>query len=371
MHSATPREDMATVVASPSWDGDVGARQRFELDDRFDKVLQKIRSLDNFKRFMLPPTKEEMIYVSSLGPIAIIIVTSSRCDAILIDQRATKIGREPVKLRPLPELEEKDIQNSVERLRQFGVDATMLAWLWDTAAGPILDDLKFTGPPESNDDWPHVWWIVTGQLSHLPIHAAGYHGTSCTVLNWVISSYSPSVKAMVHGRRKQIGVVTHFQDPLETNDNESLVSLSPSALLVAMDKTAGLSESANLKYAAEEVDMLATLCAEMNVQSVRPPAMRKEILKHIASCIVFHFVGHRRTDHTDPSRSCMLLQDWKEHPLTVADRRDSDLHQSSPFLGYLSACSTSVNSEDGLADEGIHLVNAFQLAGFRYVIGTL
>ncbi|PNP51842.1 hypothetical protein THARTR1_07611 [Trichoderma harzianum] len=57
----------------------------------------------------------------------------------------------------------------------------------------------------------------------------------------------------------------------------------------------------------------------------------------------------------------------------MADVRDSRLHEDPPFLAYLSACSTGANKNKAipLADEGIHLVSAFQLAGFRHVIGTL
>ncbi|KAH6984002.1 hypothetical protein EDB80DRAFT_591530, partial [Ilyonectria destructans] len=37
----------------------------------------------------------------------------------------------------------------------------------------------------------------------------------------------------------------------------------------------------------------------------------------------------------------------------------------------IGACSTGANEAERLADEGIHLVSAFQLAGFRHVVGTL
>lgn len=50
---------------------------------------------------------------------------------------------------------------------------------------------------------------------------------------------------------------------------------------------------------------------------------------------------------------------------------DLRLQENSPFLGCLSACSTGVNEADNLIDEGIHLVSACQLAGFRHVVGTL
>jgi CHAT domain-containing protein len=55
----------------------------------------------------------------------------------------------------------------------------------------------------------------------------------------------------------------------------------------------------------------------------------------------------------------------------VGDLRDSKIQETSPFLGYLSACSTGANKVDELVDEGIHLVSAFQLSGFRHVVGTL
>ncbi|KAL4899634.1 hypothetical protein BDW74DRAFT_183596 [Aspergillus multicolor] len=47
------------------------------------------------------------------------------------------------------------------------------------------------------------------------------------------------------------------------------------------------------------------------------------------------------------------------------------LWHQSPFLAYLSACSTGQNKHDNLLNESLHLINAFQLAGFQRVIGTL
>jgi CHAT domain-containing protein len=73
----------------------------------------------------------------------------------------------------------------------------------------------------------------------------------------------------------------------------------------------------------------------------------------------------------DPARSLLLLDDWQDHPLTVGDLRDLNMHENAPFLGFLSACSTSANERIDLIDEGIHIAGSLQLAGFRHVIGTL
>lgn len=73
----------------------------------------------------------------------------------------------------------------------------------------------------------------------------------------------------------------------------------------------------------------------------------------------------------DPSKSRLLLKDWKSNPLTVGDIRRTWIRQSSPFLAYLSARSTSANDGKSLTDEVIHMVSAFQLSGFRHVVGTL
>jgi len=50
---------------------------------------------------------------------------------------------------------------------------------------------------------------------------------------------------------------------------------------------------------------------------------------------------------------------------------DQSIQKNPPFLGYLSACSTTVNEVDALADKEIHIFSALQLAGFRHVVGTL
>jgi CHAT domain len=81
----------------------------------------------------------------------------------------------------------------------------MLGWLWDVIAEPVLERLRVSGPP-TDEEWPRVWWCVSGLLSFLPLHAAGHHHTrSDTVPKIVadrfISSYTPTIRSLAYSRR--------------------------------------------------------------------------------------------------------------------------------------------------------------------------
>ena len=222
-------------------------------------------------------------------------------------------------------------------------------------ANPILDALEFTGPPPGNK-WPRVWWIPTGPLSKFPIHAAGYHSkdSTRTVLDRVMSSYSSSIKAIIHGRSRRTPEATQ--------------SARREALLVAMQDTP---KNFTLPSAKKEVAMVHRLCNSMALHPVEPGRLKRDIMSHLPNSIIFHFAGHGYTDKLDPSQSHMLLEDWESDCLTVANLLQMNLREHSPFLAYLSACGTGKIDDERFFDESIHLISACQLAGFRHVIGTL
>ncbi|KAF3178671.1 hypothetical protein TWF788_007401 [Orbilia oligospora] len=339
----------------------------YDANIEFEEIINSIRSLPDFENFLLPPGIDELMGAACQGPIVVINVSSFRCDAFLIESS-------DIRSLHLPNLRKKDIERNVDFMKSMrsihalSLDvirqlSRMLEWLWDVAVNPILNELKFSAPP-LNDNWPRVWWIPTGQLSLLPLHAAGYHtqealngsgtapGKYNTTLDRVISSYSSSIKALLYSRQ---------------NSQTSKVGLDE-ALLVSMDKTPG---HPDLEYAAEEVNALANLLPSQipTVKLERPS--KQTILDSLKSCSIFHFAGHGESDPSDPSKSSLLVSDWQENPLTVDDLIESDFRQKSPVLAYLSACSTSNNSAEKLQDEAIHLVTACQLAGFKHVVGSL
>lgn len=109
----------------------------------------------------------------------------------------------------------------------------------------------------------------------------------------------------------------------------------------------------------------------MDLTCNQPPADKEHVILALRTCNMFHFAGHGSSHAVNPLQSRLLLNDWKHQPLTVADLLDINLSTMPPFLAFLSACGTGQILDNRSVDEGIHLTSAFQLAGFRHVIGTL
>jgi CHAT domain-containing protein len=83
---------------------------------------------------------------------------------------------------------------------------------------------------------------------------------------------------------------------------------------------------------------------------------------------IVHLACHGVSDWADPDSSHLLLHDHVEHPFTLGVVAKT--HLPGAALAYLSACETTQGTP-GLHDESIHITSAFQLAGYRHVIGTL
>lgn len=327
---------------SSSWQAQ--ANRRYEAGNELDELVADIRTRPGLDDFLCAPSEEETRAAARWGPIVIINVSEYRCDAILVEQHQ-------IRSLALPDLNSTDIKTKAQMgdLGRIGV----LEWLWNVVAGPVLGALGFTEPP--NEDWPHVWWIPTGALSRFPLHAAGYHSKPSTeaVLDRVMSSYSSSIRASIHGRRRR---------------HRGLQSTPTQALLIAMENTP---EHSRLPSTTKEISMLHRLCESMGLQPVEPKRCKQDVLACLSDCQIFHFAGHGHADSADPSQSYLLLDDWQSDQLTVASLLETNLRDHPPFLAYLSACGTGRIRDERFVDESIHLISACQLAGFRHVIGTL
>ena len=117
--------------------------------------------------------------------------------------------------------------------------------------------------------------------------------------------------------------------------------------------------------------MLRDLCKTMGFDPIEPGRRKQDVISHLSQCRIFHFAGHGYTDENNPSKGCLLLEDWQADPLTLATLQATNMRERAPFLAYLSACGTGQIRHERFLDENLHLISGFQVAGFRHVVGTL
>jgi tetratricopeptide (TPR) repeat protein len=370
----------ASMVA----DTDIGrhghmVEDRNRLADEFNAILQQIRSLDGFARFGLPPEVEELVTEAAFGPVVVFNVSAYRSDALLLT-------RDGITSFELPDLTYGNVTDQVNAFQQ-ALDATanpnasprdrqdaqaglstILEWLWDSAAEPVLRILGHYGQPPASAAWPRLWLAPGGLLGRLPLQAAGYHNDPPddpgrrTVMDRVICSNTPTVRALRYARESMARPTT-----------------APRALIVAMPTTPGV--AGWLQNVAAEATKVAervpgsvlliepsTLDNDSHETSSEVPT-KANVLAHLPNCPIVHFACHARSDAADPSKSLLLLHDYESDPFTVAGLASIQVNEAQ--LAYLSACSTASTRTEALIDEAIHLTSAFQLAGFPQVIGTL
>ncbi|KAH7009653.1 hypothetical protein EDB80DRAFT_750248 [Ilyonectria destructans] len=220
-------------------------------------------------------------------------------------------------------------------IEESGIKAVPLDCL---TLNPVFETLGLNKPP-SEDSPKHIWWIPTGPLVGFPLQAAGYplEPGFNTALDRAISSYSSTIKTIIHSH----------EQPMQEMPAAGL----DQAVIIAMPQTPGQNPLSNAEDERKEVHRIYT---EMGLRPVPLRPFRGEVLSALQDC-----------------KSHLLLQDWEESPLTVERMMETNVGSRSPFLAYLSACRTGQIRHEASVDESIHLMTAFQLAGFRHAVGTL
>ncbi|MGW4395967.1 CHAT domain-containing protein [Amycolatopsis nivea] len=361
--------------AAPGWAEEL-ARVRARLSSSvhtraayrdLDGLLERIRRVPGFEGFQRPPRIEQLSRLAGRGPVVLISAGLLRSDALILTGDGSGAG-DPVELVRLPGLGREEAARQAERLARAGRAALrelspethraqvrdevvdVLAWLWEVAAAPVLEHLGFAGTPPEGREWPRLWWCPAHVLSFLPFHAAGRYQpdraressrpAELSVLDRVVSSYTTTVGALAQRDRSRRSV--------------------PATLIVPVPDTPG----APLPGVVRETQALLRM-----VPDARPllQPSRASVLEALPDYQIAHFACHGYADRTDPARSHLVLADHAAAPLTLDDINQLNL---TADLAYLSACSTGV-APVRLSDQFLHFTGAFQLAGYRHVIGTL
>ncbi|WP_422735977.1 CHAT domain-containing protein [Micromonospora sp. WMMD729] len=370
-----PARSSAGPMSPVGWD-DAGVaatgagatpEQRYDLATRRRRLLAEIRDRPGFTDFLRPPPFDELARAAADGPVVLVNVADRRCDALVVaDGRVTVV--------PLPELtlaelivrtsqflgaialltepSPEDVPQPEVRRRHALARAEMagtLDWLWRVVAAPVLDVALPTRPDAdavpTAGAGPRLWWCPTGVLTLLPLHAAGPLDHGDGVLDRVVPSYTASLRALTHARR---GVPAR-PDPVDE------------ALFVGMPETAG---RADLRGVAQEQEIVRRHLPRVR-SLLGPQASPDAVLDALPEQPVAHLSCHGTQDLRAPARGHLELAGG---PLSVRDLWRPAERPAA--LAVLSACET-VRGGAALPDEALTLGTAFQLAGFRQVIGAL
>lgn len=355
-----PEAPLFTSTESFTVTTELVGEDRHALAEEWEQLIGEIRRESGFKRFLQPPRVSDLLSATAnKGPVVVVNVSGLRSDALLLTGRR-------VRLLPLPDMGYAEVVRrtdafvtavrdagdaSVPLGRQLAAQQTVLEtleWLWSALAEPVLDALGI-GPRPSNGPvrlpWPRLWWIPTGALTALPLHAAG------GVPDRVVSSYAPTITSL-----------TIAQTRTARMGRNAVSTAAP--LVVSMPVTPG---AADLPGAERETTAVVRRAPDSTVLTGEQ-AQRERVLDALPKHPWAHFACHAVTGAGDLSESRLLLHDHQVKPLTIADI--TRLHLSGAVLAYLSACETSSVRRE-LADEAVHLTGAFLIAGYNHVIGTL
>jgi tetratricopeptide (TPR) repeat protein len=341
--------------------------RRRHLASQLAATVSEIRGLGApFTDFNRPPDLDGLIRQAQEGPVAAVNVSRYGADALLLTRDG--VGRLPLPGVTRQALAEKTaaFEHALALVTRPGRDeasaasgqetlSSILEWLWDAIAMPVLDALGVPEQPGPGTPLPRIWWISTGPLTALPLHAAGHHRAPAagparrTVMDRAVSSYTPTVRALQHARRPR----------------RAAPAGASQALVVAMPHTPGAPDLGGVEA---EADAISRYLAGRTVTLTGPQATRDAVIAQLPHAAWAHFACHGTADPANPSDSALLLYDHRQRPLTVADI--SRLQLENAEFAFLSACSTADPGKP-LADESVHLASAFQTAGYQQVIGTL
>jgi CHAT domain-containing protein len=182
----------------------------------------------------------------------------------------------------------------------------------------------------------------------LPLHAAGIYTGPDQVCasDFVVSSYTPSLSALIKARRYFVPI--------------KLESIS--ALLVS--ERGGLGYAPLLK-AEEEVCSISMLMKNASIKHELTTApMKHKVIEFLPSVNLLHLSCHG-IQRERALESHFILHDGT---LTIAELTKLELPNA--VFAFLSACETA-KGDQSQPDQAIHLAASLLFCGFRTVIGTM
>ncbi|KAI0027071.1 CHAT domain-containing protein, partial [Vararia minispora EC-137] len=348
------------------------ARNHRELATGYEDLVARIRRIEGFENFLRPKSHAELALACQDGPIVVINVDTSRCDALVLCRPENIIHV------PLSKFTFKDAENARTLLmkslrgrnarwcnRERGTTTgnrqrpslcddmcKVMKTIWLYVVQPVLTSIKNELAPPSPGRLPHITWCATGPLSALPLHAAGIYDETGNnpraprASDLVVSSYTPSLSALLAAQ-------TQRMDPAYIK--------TPKILLVSQPQT------------PEQTPLPCTVVEAVRVRNHFPNSTHLEGARATIDAVVdemtqhdwVHFACHGTQDSRNPTGSAFLLHDGR-----LELSRMMSLSHARAELAVLSACQTA-KGYDELPEEAVHLAAGMLAAGYKSVVATM
>ena len=353
-----------------------------------DKLLQEIRGLPGFERFLRHKEFSQLRASAHSGPVVILNAAKTRCDALIVLSEIDHVLHVPLPDFSLTRT--KGLQNMLKSLlgparvipddKRVGRRATrgciswesVLSTLWNGVVKPVLDALDFsvcdvTLPEFTADsficvseqtpgDLSRIFWCPTGPFAFLPIHAAGLYGTQSsepgeTLSDYAVSSYVPTLSILAPPAQKP--------DAVSGGDLRLLTVRQP--LSDGQSRLPGVdTELKYIRTVVQNSPSARTTFTESSVGTV------EEVLALMKDAEWVHFACHGIQDAASPTDSGLCLADQRR--LKLSDI--ISVSRPRGGLAFLSACQTATGHKD-LSDEAIHIAAGMLFAGYGGVVGTM
>ncbi len=316
---------------------------------KFDTLIEKVRRLEGFERFLQPYNVSEITSAASELPIIYLAAAEGTCLAIIAE---TDGSLRPVWLPPwnrdslldaiarehtnAHQLRYKDPQRWMAAQRELALR------LWDSFMEPLLPEIK---------SYSRVVLIPTGLMSLFPLHAAAVADDSQPsgyryALDEMVFSYAPNARSIAVARTVAERAVGHSILAVDNPNSHHNLPLFYSAY-----------ETAAAIGGALPTSYLVLRGAEATTQAV---------MKAMHSHPIQHFSCHGKSLYRSPLKSHLLLAG--DDKLTLGDILEQQL--GNVRLAVLSACESAVPGQD-LIDEAISLPSGLLQAGVAGVIASM
>ncbi|KAK4980774.1 hypothetical protein LTR28_001461 [Elasticomyces elasticus] len=288
--------------------------QRSKDVNKVEKMETTIRQSPGFDRFLLPLSSGEVVALADRGPIVSFNATRYRSDAFLItntcicslalkELKFDELADNIAKLVGKDKLTTGTLCTKAGRQKQL---RRMLTWLWNVAVEPVLAQLGLLMMPKLSERLPRVWWVTSGLMGQMPIHAAGDSPRNTS--SYVVSNYVPTLKALAYSRKKRF---------------LPLFEAERKMLIVEMPQMTGLSDLSTTQECALELEDEQTQVEKM--------------LKLLGS-FIFQTVGDRPFSSALINSLAVLGIDKEMNRLRTAD-------DSSYMLAGVVYCTNVIAAE--------------------------